>query len=506
MTSFTPWLDSLTGRVTMYRLVLIGLLAVLAESVVVSLLGRIFSQPAPILVSAAVAILATVVSGRLLALVFRAKAHTESSIITGLILAFLFTPVLTVQGLGWIALAGVIASASKYVLAIRGRHLFNAAAISAVVMSIAVPSAFPTWWVGAPSILPVVAIFAFVILHRTRRLAMGGLFVVVAIIVVTLASVSNGSTLEVALSNAVLSSPVIFFAGFMLSEPLTMPPRRWQQLVFAVVVGVLFGVPFHAGPVYGTYELALVVGNVLAFAVGQRRGLRLAFDGKRRLSPSSWELSFRPRHPVRFSAGQYMELSLPHAEADVRGQRRVFTIASSSQESDVVRFGLRTAVPSSSFKAALLALEPGDVITGTSVGGDFTLPRDPADKLLLVAGGIGITPFISQLQHLRATGDDRDVVLVYSVGSIDEAAYRDELREVGARILLVAPSAPDDLPDGWIYAGPSPLTPAMVADHVSDAGARHAYVSGAPRLVHDVRRVLRRAGVRRVTTDAFSGY
>ncbi|AMM18842.1 hypothetical protein AX769_00145 [Frondihabitans sp. PAMC 28766] len=392
MTGFTSWLDSLTGRVTMYRLVLMGLLLVLVESLVVSLLGKIAYQPLPILVSAAVAVLATVISGRLVALIFRVKPHTESSIVTGLILTFLFTPFLTAQSLGWLAVAGVIASVSKYVLAGRGRHIFNPAAVAAVVMSIAVPSVFPSWWVGAPWILPVVVIVAFVILHRTRHLSMGIVFFVVATAVVTLESMSNGSTSSMALQNALLSSPVVFFAGIMLSEPLTLPPRRWQQLVLAVVVGVLFGVPFHFGRVFGTYELALVIGNLLAFFAGQRGGIRLAFAGRRQLTPNTWELSFTPRRPVRFAAGQFMELSLPHAKADVRGQRRTFSIASGAQDHDVVRFGLTTSVPSSSFKTALLSLEPGTEIAATSVGGDFTLPLDSSRALLLVAGGIGITP------------------------------------------------------------------------------------------------------------------
>ncbi len=506
MTAFTTWLDSVTGRVTMYRLVLIALLAVLAESIVVALLGRIAYQPLPILVSAVVAVAATVVVTRLAALVARSKPHTESSIVTGLILAFLFTPQLTVQGLAYIALAGAIAAVSKYLLAVRGRHVFNPAAVAAVVMSIAFPVAFPTWWVGAPAILPIVVVGAFVVLFRTRHLTMGVLFFVVATAVVTASYTANGSAASAALSSALVSSPIVFFAGFMLSEPLTLPPRRWQQLALAVVVGVLFGLSFHIGPVYNSYELALVVGNLLAFAVGQRRGLRLAFVGKQELGPSSWQLTFRPTHPVRFGPGQYMELSLPHSGADVRGQRRVFSIASAASDPSVVKFGFTTSTPTSTFKRALLALEPGETIAATSVGGDFTLPRDPAAKLLLVAGGIGITPFISQLQHLRATGDERDVVLVYSVPDFEAAAYRDELAALGARILLVSPTAPSALPDRWTYEGAGPLTESQITAGVPDAGERRAYVSGSPRLVRSVSQTLRRAGVRRVTTDAFSGY
>ena len=59
-------------------------------------------------------------------------------------------------------------------------------------------------------------------------------------------------------------------------------------------------------------QLALVVGNVLAFLAGQRRGIRLAFVGRRQLTPTSWEFSFQPLTPLRYTPGQYIELTLPH--------------------------------------------------------------------------------------------------------------------------------------------------------------------------------------------------
>ena len=89
---------------------------------------------------------------------------------------------------------------------------------------------------------------------------------------------------------------------------------------------------------------------------------------------------------------------------------------------------------------------------------------------------------------------------------LDEAAYREELQSLGTRILLVSPTKPADLPTSWTYVGAGPLTPEMLRDGLQDATERHAYISGAPRLVREVRQVLKRSGVRRVTTDAFSGY
>jgi ferredoxin-NADP reductase len=503
------WLDRVTGRVTMYRLVLICLLALLVEALLVSLTGQLFYNPLAILACGALAVVVSYLSNRLFALLFRVKPHSESALITGLILLMLFPPLF--DGLQFLAigLAALLATASKYVLAIRRRHIFNPAAVGALIVGFILPTNAPGWWVATPWLLPLVAVASFVILYRTRRLAMGIVFVVVSALAVTIITLAVSPTTFVgALGTAFESYPIVFLAGFMLSEPLTLPPRRWQQLAEAAIVALLFGLMalgFHLGPVYASPQLALLVGNLLAFLVGQRRGIRLDYLGREQLTSTSWELSFRPRRDVRFAAGQYMELTLPHSGVDVRGLRRTFSIAS-APGGDEVRFGIRVAERSSSFKTALLALRPGETITATAVGGDFVLPKDPATPVLLVAGGIGITPYVSHLAAIEAAAAKRDVVLVYASSSADDLAYAERLQTHGQRVFLVAPEPPEVLPSSWTYLGAGPLTAELLLPAVPDVRQRAAYVSGPPALVRSLTPALRRAGVRRVRTDYFSGY
>ena len=503
-------LDRVTGRITMYRLVLLCLAVILAAALVLSGLGILSYSVPEILASWAVAVLATVLSSLALAAAFRVRPHVESAIITGLLLLFLFRPTTDVAELGAIALAGVIASASKYLLAIRRRHIFNPAAIGALVVGLTQLN-FAAWWVATPPLLPFTAIAAFVILYRTHRLAMGAGFIALSAAIITTTLVISGMDPLAALGLAFTSYPIVFLAGFMLSEPLTLPPRRWQQLALAGIVAVLLSSQFTLGPIYSSPELALVVGNAFAFAVGQRRGIRLRFEGRTQLTPTSWEFEFAPQKRVSFAPGQYMEFTLPHKGADARGYRRVFSIASaphptSSGAVPPVRFGLRIPEKSSTFKRALLALEPGALVSATSVAGDFTLPRDVRKPLLFVAGGIGITPFISQLEHLERENASRDLVIVYSSASGDELAYADRLAAGGHRVLLVSPEPPEVLPMSWTYLGAGPLTGELLLRAVPDATGRDAFVSGAPQLVTALRTALRSAGVRRVKTDYFSGY
>ena len=507
------WLDRITGTITMYRLVLICLLALVVETVLLSLAGVIFADPLAIVATGLVSVTFSWASSWLFARIFRVNPHSESALITGLLILFIFHPVSPLDPTNvlpfiGIAVAGIVASASKYLLAYRGRHIFNPAAVGVFVVYL-IPAFrdYAFWWLATTWLLPVTLVLGFAVLYRTRRHLMAAVFTVTVFFLTFWVYGGQGQPLGSILAQPFTTASTIFFAAFMLSEPLTMPPHRWQQLVEALLVAVVFTLPFTvAGFSTATPQLALLVGNLFAFFFGQRKGIRLDFIGKERLTPTSWELSFRPQRPVRFRAGQYMELSIPHSKADVRGLRRIFSIASAPVESEVIRFGLNTAERSSSLKTALLALEPGEIIAGTAVGGDFLLPKEVTRPLLFVAGGIGITPFMSHLGQISGSENSRDVVVLYSASSSDELAYSQRLKELGHPVLLLAPSAPKSMPTNWTYLGRGPLTTDVLGSAIPDVKSRAAYVSGPPAFVHAVRGLLRRAQAHSVKTDFFSGY
>lgn len=483
------WLDRMTGLLTMYKLVLFVLVAIGVNALVLSLLGQLSYGPLPLLASALVALVFTNAAGWIGAKLARVEPHPVSSFITGLLVFFVMQPKPDPLGLAGIALAGVVAGASKYLLAVRGRHVFNPAALGAIVPTLIVLTtlslsgtlvgmSFAAWWVGTPPLQPIILLGAALVLYRTQRLVVGAAFVVLAAAFATTVAALGGQAVGAALQQVLLQSPLLFFAGLMLSEPLTLPPRRWQQLVEAVVVAFLFAVPLPIGPVSNSPLFALLVGNVVAFCFGQRRGIRLHYLGKQPLGATTWQLSFHPARPVRFLPGQYMELTIPHRKADFRGSRRYFSISSAPTTEGPITFALTVPSTSSSFKQALLDLEPGAIVHGTGVGGDFALPRDATEPLLLVAGGIGITPFASQLAHATERGEKRDVVVVYATSAPGPLPYGALLEQSGARVVLFGPEEPESLPPGWQYAGEGRITGDRLAAAVPDAATRRAFVSG----------------------------
>jgi ferredoxin-NADP reductase len=139
------------------------------------------------------------------------------------------------------------------------------------------------------------------------------------------------------------------------------------------------------------------------------------------------------------------------------------------------------------------------------VGGDFLLPRAGA-PVLLIAAGIGITPFLAQLAAGAAR--DRDVALLYLARNAAELGYVEELERSGARILarLADGSAPPSFMQDAGAAGPGRLDGAALKELVPDIAGREVYVSGSPASVRSLRAAARSAGARRIHVDSFSGY
>ncbi|OUZ07073.1 hypothetical protein BHE97_17975 [Aeromicrobium sp. PE09-221] len=460
----------------------------------------IFSVPA-MLLTLAVMLGASIAANAVIGRLAGASPHLDSAVITGLLLWFLYWPSSDPRTLGWLALVAVLAQASKYVIAVRRRHVVNPAA-AGVVLTVLIAWAagadsmpYTTWWAASEILLPVAVVGALVVLRRTARYDIAAIFLLVATPLTVWGLIAFGTDTGTAIRQAFSAYPLVFFAGFMLSEPLTLPPRRVQRWMLAALAGALFALPLWSfaafgsftpiGPFESTYELTLVVTGILAFAFGQRGRVGLTLRERRPMGSDVYEYRFAADRPLRFEPGQYLELHLPHGRADSRGARRMLSIA--SPPGSEVCVAIREPEDASSFKKALAALPAGARLAATGVSGDFLLPRDPGEKVLLIASGIGITPFMSQL---RAGGVRRDVRLLHHVRAGEVQPYAEELAALDVDAQVVS----GDLP-GWDE----------VLALVPDAAEREVYLSGSPASVDALRRELR-GRVRRIRTDRFLGY
>lgn len=499
--TLTEFINNQSRSISMYKGMALGLSGIWVSALVLSFFGVLSFSPLALVLSMVVLVLSTYLTSWLCAKLFGVHTHGESSLITGLILALIFFPTIQVAQLAVLAFIGMIAGASKFIITWRGRHIFNPAALAAVVIGLTGLSA-AVWWVATPVLTPIVLLVVLISLYKTKVYAVPGIFLAITIPAIVIQSLQFGAGLIESLA-LVLSWPLLFLAGVMLTEPLTLPPRKWQMYLVAAFVAILTLVPLKIGSFQMTPALALLGGNIMAAIFAHRRAIQLRFKKRTAITPTTDEFVFSMNTPLSYVPGQYIEITLPHKKADFRGVRRSFSLTSIPGENDI-SLGIKFYTPSSSFKNTLHALKEGDTINATHVAGDFILPKDEACPLLLVAGGIGVTPFISHVKAMQ--GSSRDVVLVYAVSSPEEVAYKELLVESGIKVVIVSPEKPTNLPKNWLHSAGSRIDFVQIAEMVPDIAERWAYVSGPVPFVQSSKQTLRKLGVRSVKTDYFAGY
>ena len=200
---------------------------------------------------------------------------------------------------------------------------------------------------------------------------------------------------------------------------------------------------------------------------------------------------FRPQGPVFYTAGQFIELTIPHKNPDDRGQKRWFTLSSSPTDallSITTKFAGHDK--SSSFKKALFKLAPGTELMMPDPMGDFVLPKLIQTPLVFVAGGIGITPFHSMLSWLAATHETRPIKLLYAVRNEDEIVFQPTFDKARVQPTIVV-SEPTPAWGGER----GQITAELILGLEKPSEDTVVYVSGPEPMVEHLEKDLRKAGL-----------
>lgn len=500
--------DSLVDGVSMYRLLLYYLVVLILAASGLSVMGVMHYSAIDILGSAAVLVFSCWLINRIMATIFDAPINPESSILSGLILTLIVPSKPTGFGLLFLIAVSGLAMASKYIFAINKKHIFNPVAI-AVVLTAYGPHQSASWWVATASMLPFVAIGGILVMRKVRRELMVGAFLVATTVATALFSLIGGSSLGSNLDNMIVNSAVLFLGFVMLTEPYSSPTTKTKQIWYAIIVGVVLAPQFHIGHYYSTPEFALIIGNIFAFIVSSKVKQFPTIYRKYKIARDTAEFEFIPDKPFDYLPGQYMEFTLPHTNPDSRGSRRYFTLSSSPTE-DKFRVGVKFYDEGSSYKAALIDINQNTPIVASQLSGDFVMPSDKKQKIVLIAGGIGITPFRSMIKYLLDSKQKRDVVLLYGAREEQDLAYVPLFEEARERL---------DIKTYYVLSGqgikitkPNTLkgniNSRVLKSTVSDISDRLFYISGTHEMVEALENTLHELGVEHanIKTDFFPGY
>jgi ferredoxin-NADP reductase len=206
---------------------------------------------------------------------------------------------------------------------------------------------------------------------------------------------------------------------------------------------------------------------------------------------------FRSEAPLSWQAGQFLRYRLPHSEPDDRGTTRYFTIASAPFEGHVMLTTRFAGERSSTFKRALRELPIDAQVEVNEPAGDFTLPN-PDLPHVLIAGGIGVTPFRAMLLDLDHRELKVNVTMLYANRTLD-FVYQSEIDGLRRRHPgLVVHS----------FVSPQRITRDSIASVVPDLETAVFLVSGPEPFVEGLEGMLSEMGVpeTRLKRDYFPGY
>ncbi|MBM3497283.1 MAG: oxidoreductase [Armatimonadetes bacterium] len=311
---------------------------------------------------------------------------------------------------------------------------------------------------------------------------------------------------KAALLAAVAMGPAAVFRA-----ALRLPYDRWRLLHGFAAIVVLVGGLGHALNVSDDLDnkpiraavFALLIVAILAYnryrqsppVLGRPPNYRV--QAVTRETPTVWTVALERLSRTRGEEGlpgqfRFVSLDLP----GVGDEDHPFTAASDPANSAMLSFTIKA---SGDFTRRIDRVQPGDRACVSPPFGRFSYLLHPKEEqLVFLAAGIGITPLMSMIRHLRATGEQRDVLLIYGNRTEEDIAFRQELAEIeagGVPRLRVAHvlSRPDD---SWT-GEQGHIDGEKISRLCGEVTGKGFYVCGPPSMLRDTLRALRALGVPR---------
>jgi len=224
----------------------------------------------------------------------------------------------------------------------------------------------------------------------------------------------------------------------------------------------------------------------------------LLFEEHKHIIGNVYSFSFIPNKSLSWHAGQHgmIEIKLPNGKT----ARKMFSLSSAPRENRITITTHWLGDSASSYKKALWNLQPGD---STRIRGPVgpMYARDISANNILIAGGIGITPFRSMLIDADLSGEDIHATLLYANKSPDEVIFKDELENLSKRL--------NNLEVKYIYS-PTKISKDIINDSMGASKLENTnfYLSGPPKMIKTYKKLLKDIGISRknIYSDPFMGY
>lgn len=227
---------------------------------------------------------------------------------------------------------------------------------------------------------------------------------------------------------------------------------------------------------------------------------------KEEVAKGTLKVVFEIPEPFSFKAGQYCFVTLDHLNyPDERGSKRQFSIVNSPNEKGIIT--ITTRLSESGFKKTLQELPSGTEVQLGPIAGTFTLPEHSEKPLAFIAGGIGITPFMSILKFVSEERIPYKITLIYSNRDQYSTAYFEDVKNLtaqipGSKLILTMTDDPN-----WNQENRK-VDREFIKSYFPKANAQYYMVVGPPGMVSAIEQALLDAGVNQdnIKKENFTGY
>lgn len=199
-------------------------------------------------------------------------------------------------------------------------------------------------------------------------------------------------------------------------------------------------------------------------------------------TPEVIVIGFRPEDggPSPFDPGMFMMISGIDKATGERHVARALSIASDPSSTNMEFFIIKNPTHGDHIgRSHFVDVEIDDPFILKGPNGQFKFDPNKDKKVLFIAGGTGVAPFMSMLRHMRILGSETDVIMLYSVKFPTEIIKKDELKELARQLklkLTVTVTRPAE-GDGWT-GQTGHIDSAMIQEYAQDFNERMCYICG----------------------------
>ncbi|WP_133821456.1 FAD-binding oxidoreductase [Tahibacter aquaticus] len=208
--------------------------------------------------------------------------------------------------------------------------------------------------------------------------------------------------------------------------------------------------------------------------------------------------------PFRHLPGQFVTFTVKPNDQMVK---RSYTIASSPTRRDYVEVTVKRE-EHGTVSGFLHSVRVGDTLQTTGPSGNFTFVGDGANSIVLISGGVGITPMMSVVRYLTDRSWPSDIFFIFGCRGEKDVIYREELEYLQRRHpnLHLAITAIDVASADWPYARGN-ITKELLSQAVPHIEIRRVHLCGPKPMMDALKPVLIELGVplEQIKTEIFIG-